>query len=173
MSKMKTKQLTTAAIVGALYAVLSIFASAFGMTFGPVQCRFSEALCVLPFLFPETVWGLFVGCLITNILSPYGLLDVVVGSLATLLAALVTRHCKNRFVATLPPVIFNMTMVSALIAWQEVGFGGAFWGAFGYNALTIGAGEVIACCGLGSILLWQMPKIPFFRQLMAENKVKK
>lgn len=173
MSKMKTKQLTTAAIVGALYAVLSMFASVFGMTFGPVQCRFSEALCVLPFLFPETVWGLFIGCLITNILSPYGLLDVIVGSLATLLAALATRYCKNRFAATLPPVIANMILVSGVIAWQEVGFGGAFWGTYAYNALTIGAGEVIACCVLGSFLLWELPKIPFFRQLLTEEATAK
>ncbi len=168
MSKMKTKQLTTAAIVGALYVVMSLFGSGFGLTFGPVQCRFSEALCVLPFLFPETVWGLFIGCLITNILSPYGMLDVVVGSLATLLAAVATRYCKNRFVATLPPVIANMIMVSAVIAWQEVGFGGAFWGAYAYHALTIGAGEALACCVLGLILLWELPKISFFRKLLAE-----
>ncbi len=173
MSKSKTKQLTTAAIVGALYTVLSLFASVFGLTFGPVQCRFSEALCVLPFLFPETVWGLFIGCLITNILSPYGLLDVVVGSLATLLAAWATRHCKNRFVATLPPVLANMILVSGVIAWQEVGFGGAFWGAYAYHALTIGAGEVLACCVLGSLLLWELPRIPFFRQLMAEKAAEK
>ena len=169
MSKMKTKHLTLAAIVAALYAVMSIFESFFGVTFGPVQCRFSEALCVLPFLFPETVWGLFIGCLITNILSPYGLLDVVVGSLATLLAAVATRYCKNRFVATLPPVIANMVLVSGVIAWQEVGFGGAFLGTYAYHALTIGAGEVIACCVLGSFVLWQLPKISFFRKLMEKE----
>ena len=88
MKQLHTRQLTTAAVVGAAYAALSIFGSVFGITYGPIQCRFSEALCVLPFLFPETAWGLFAGCLIANLLSPYGLLDIVVGSLATLLAAL-------------------------------------------------------------------------------------
>ena len=84
MQKLQTQHLTRAAAVGAAYAVLSLFSSVFSLTFGVVQCRFSEALCVLPFFFPETVWGLFAGCLITNLLSPYGLLDLIVGSLATL-----------------------------------------------------------------------------------------
>ena len=94
--KLHTRQLTCAAIVGAAYAVLSIFGSVFGITYGPIQCRFSEALCVLPFLMPETAWGLGVGCLIANLLSPYGILDIVVGSAATLLAALLTARCKKK-----------------------------------------------------------------------------
>ena len=95
--KLHTRQLTCAAIVGAAYAVLSIFGSIFGITYGPIQCRFSEALCVLPFLLPETAWGLGVGCLIANLLSPYGVLDIVVGSAATLLAALLTARCKKKW----------------------------------------------------------------------------
>lgn len=66
----------------------------FGLTFGPIQVRFSEALCLLPFLFPETAWGLGVGCLIANLFSPYGALDIVVGSLSTLIAALLTARCS-------------------------------------------------------------------------------
>ena len=173
MRKITSKQLSLAGIVGALYAVLAIFGSVFGITFGPVQCRFSEALCVLPFYLPETAWGLFVGCIVTNILSPYGPLDLAVGSLATLLAAVITSRCKKRFTATLPPVISNMVLVGGLIAWQEVGFGGAFWKAFAYHAMTIGAGEAVACCLLGSVLLAELPKIPAFRRLMAERGGKK
>lgn len=95
MKKLTLRHITTAAAVGAVYAVLSIFGSVFGITFGTVQCRFSEALCVLPFFFPETVWGLFMGCLLTNLLSPYGLVDIIVGSLTTLLAAFLTSRCKK------------------------------------------------------------------------------
>ncbi|MFR6393796.1 MAG: QueT transporter family protein [Oscillospiraceae bacterium] len=62
MKKFTVQHLATAAVVGVAYAVLSIFGSVFGVTFGPVQCRFAEALCVLPFFFPETAGGLFVGC---------------------------------------------------------------------------------------------------------------
>ena len=90
MKKLTLRHITTAAAVGAVYAAMSMLGSVFGVTFGPVQCRFAEALCVLPFFFPETVWGLFVGCLITNLLSPYGLVDIAVGSLATLLGAFLT-----------------------------------------------------------------------------------
>ena len=107
MQKLQTQHLTRAAAVGAAYAVLSLFSSVFSLTFGVVQCRFSEALCVLPFFFPETVWGLFAGCLITNILSPYGLLDLIVGSLATLIAALLTARCRKKWLAPLPPVVLN------------------------------------------------------------------
>ena len=86
MLKFDVKQLTLAAMVAALYTVLSYFGNIFGLTYGPIQCRFAEALCVLPFLFPATVPGLFVGCFLTNLMSTVGPLDLVLGSLATLLA---------------------------------------------------------------------------------------
>ena len=85
MSKFTTRQLATAGIIAALYAVLAYFAAIFGVAYGPIQCRFSEALCVLPFLFPETTLGLFVGCILTNLISMYGPMDVIFGSLATLI----------------------------------------------------------------------------------------
>ena len=85
MRKFTTRDLTLAAVVAALYTALSYFGNIFGLTYGPIQCRFSEALCVLPFLFPATVPGLFVGCLLTNLMSTVGPLDLVLGSLATLL----------------------------------------------------------------------------------------
>lgn len=101
MRKFTVKDLTLAAMVAALYAVMSYFGNIFGLSYGPIQFRFSEALCVLPFLFPATAPGLFVGCLITNLLSPFGPLDVAVGSLATLIAALWTMNMPNKWLA--PP----------------------------------------------------------------------
>ena len=100
---------------------------------GVVQCRFSEALCVLPFFFPETVWGLFAGCLITNILSPYGLLDLIVGSLATLIAALLTARCRKKWLAPLPPVVLNTLLVGAVIAYEETGLTAAFPATWGHQ----------------------------------------
>ena len=161
--KLHTRQLTCAAIVGAAYAVLSIFGSVFGITYGPIQCRFSEALCVLPFLFPETAWGLGIGCLIANVFSPYGLLDIVVGSCATFLAALLTARCKKKWLAPLPPVVLNMLLVGAMLAYEEAGASAAFGSVFLFNAATVGIGEAIACYGLGMLLLWQLPRIPYFR----------
>ena len=95
MQKLNTRQITTAALIGGIYVALSYFGNIFGLTYGPVQFRFSEALTVLPFLNPLATWGLFVGCILSNILSPYGLLDLIFGSLATLLAGLLTARCKH------------------------------------------------------------------------------
>ena len=165
-----TRQLAIAGVVAALYAVLSYFASVFGVAYGPIQCRFSEALCVLPFLLPETVPGLFVGCLIANLLSPYGLLDVVFGSLATLLAAVLTRRCKRPWLAPLPPVLCNAVIVGAVISFEETGLSHAFPALFAYNALTIGAGEALACYVLGGLLLAGLPKLPGFQKYLISGK---
>ena len=80
MKNLTTRRLAVSGMIGAAYAVMAIFGSVFGLTFGPIQFRFSEALCVTPFLFPEAVGGLFVGCLIANLFRPYGLLDIIIGS---------------------------------------------------------------------------------------------
>ena len=135
--KLHTRQLTCAAIVGAAYAVLSIFGSVFGITYGPIQCRFSEALCVLPFLMPETAWGLGVGCLIANLLS---------------------ARCKKKWLAPLPPVVANMVLVGLVLAYEQAGTSAAFWPTYAFNALTVGAGEIVACYGLGMLLLWRLEK---------------
>ena len=149
MKNKNTQKLTLAAMVAAAYAVLSLLGAVFGITYGPIQVRFSEALCLLPFLFPETAWGLGVGCLIANLFSPYGVLDIVVGSLATLIAALITSRCRNVWLAVL--------------AYEQAGTSAAFWPAYGLNAATVGAGEAIACLVLGVLLVKQLPRIPYFR----------
>ncbi|MDO4811209.1 MAG: QueT transporter family protein [Eubacteriales bacterium] len=158
MKKITVRQLTVAAMVGAAYAVLSIFGSIFGISYGPIQCRFSEALCVLPFLFPETAWGLGVGCLIANILSPYGLLDIIVGSLTTLIAALLTARCRNRYLSPLPPVLLNGVLVGGIITFQQVDFSHAFALTYLLNFLSVTLGEAIACYGLGLPLLRTLEK---------------
>ena len=172
MQKLQTQHLTRAAAVGAAYAVLSLFSSVFGLTFGVVQCRFSEAVCVLPFFFPETVWGLFAGCLITNLLRPYGLLDLIVGSLATLIAALWTARVPKRWMAPIPPVLCNMVIVGAEIAWSETnGFGSAFFAAWAWNGRTVGIGEAAACGLVGTLLLRVLPRIPALRSLMQPERL--
>ena len=165
-SRFTTHQLATAGVIAALYAVLAYFASIFGIAYGPIQCRFSEALCVLPFLFPAATPGLFVGCLVANLLSPYGALDIIFGSLATLLAAVWTQHTHHKWLAPLPPVLCNAVIVGAVISFQETGFTGACAGAFAYNAVTVGVGEAIACYVLGGVLLTVLPKVPALRRQM-------
>ena len=163
MSKWSTRQLVTAAIIAALYTVMSLMSSVFGLTFGAVQCRFSEALTVLPFFLPEAIPGLFVGCLVTNLMSTVGPLDIIFGSLATLLAALWTAKMPNKYLAPLPPVVCNAVIIGAMIAWYETGFTAAFPAVFAYNALTVGIGEAIACYVLGLLLLEILPRIPALR----------
>lgn len=169
MKKQPLRQLTGAAMVGGAYITLSLLGSIFGFSFGPIQCRFAEALCVLPFLFPETAWGLFVGCLVSNLLSPYGLLDLIVGALATLLAALLTARCPSRYLAPLPPVLLNGILVGGIIAFEQTGFSHAFAAAYWFNACSIAVGEAIACYGLGLLLLWRLPRIPSFRDRISPH----
>ena len=166
MQKFDTKQLTLAALVAALYAVLSYFGSIFGLTYGPVQFRFAEALCVLPFLFPATAPGLFVGCLIANLLSPYGLVDVIFGSLATLIGATLATKMPNKWLAPLPTVLANGVIIGAMIAWYEVGFSAAFPTMFLLNGIWIAIGEIGACYVLGMILLNTLPKISYFQPML-------
>ncbi len=90
MKHYSVRQLTLAAVIGALYAVLTLTASVFGITYGPVQCRYPKRCACSHSFFSEAKWGLFVGCLIANLLSPYGAPDIICGSLATLLAACIT-----------------------------------------------------------------------------------
>ena len=152
-NKITTRYLTRAAIIAALYVVLTYLAGLMNLAYGPVQFRFSEALTVLPFLFPEAVPGLFVGCLVSNVISPYGVLDLVIGSAATLLAAIWSANCRSRWFAPMPPVIANAVLVGAMLAWYEAGFGAGFPAAFAYNALTVGGGELVVCYALGLPLL--------------------
>ncbi len=151
--KLDVRQITFAALVGALYVTMGYFGNIFGLTFGIFQCRFAEALTVLPFLCPTAAWGLFAGCILTNLLSPYGLPDLIFGSLATLLAGLLTARCKNRWLAPLPPVLCNAVIVGALLAWSETGFTAAFPATFAFNAVSVGGAELLVCYILGLPLL--------------------
>ena len=158
---LSVRDMAIAGLIAALYAVLGYFANIFGVAFGPVQVRFSEALCVLPFFFPAAVPGLAIGCLVVNLLSPYGALDILFGTLATLLAAVWTRHVHHKWLIPMPPVVCNSLIIPAVIALQTTApFSSAFWSAFLWNAATIGLGELAACYVLGGLLLTRLPKIP-------------
>ena len=80
MKHITVRQITFSALVGAMYVTLCYFGNIFGLNFGIFQCRFAEALTVLPFLCPTAAWGLFAGCILSNLLSPYGLPDLIFGS---------------------------------------------------------------------------------------------
>ncbi len=151
--KLSVRDMARAAVIAAAYAALSLLSSFFGLAYGPVQLRLSEALTLLPKKYPSAIWGVFLGCLLTNILSPYGLLDMVLGSAATLLAALLTARCRTRIGAAIPPIVCNALIIGALLAWQESAGSAAFGALFAYHALSVGAGQAIACLLLGVPLL--------------------
>lgn len=167
MRKFTTRDLTLAAIVAAAYAALTILLP--GQSYGYTQLRISEALTVLPFLFPATAPGLAIGCLIANLLSPYGLIDVVCGTLATALAAFATVKMPNKWLAPLPPVLSNGIIVGGMLAWYEAGFSSGFWPAFAVSGLGVALGELIVCYILGLILLNTLPRISYFNRLMAQR----
>ena len=167
-TKLDVRQITFAALVGAMYVTLCYFGNIFGLNFGIFQCRFAEALTVLPFLCPATAWGLFAGCILSNLLSPYGLPDLIFGSLATLLAGLLTARCRNKGLAPLPPVICNGLIVGALLAWYETGFTAAFPAVFAFNAVSVGGAELLVCYVLGLPLLEVLSRSRVLPQRTAE-----
>ena len=158
MSRFTIRQLASAGLIAGLYAGLTLFLPI--PQYGGVQLRVAEAMTVLPFLLPEAVPGLAVGCFLANLLgSPY-VLDWVFGTLATLLAALWTSRIKHRWLAPLPPVVCNAVIVGAEVAYFSTLDGAAFWPAYAVNAFTVGLGEAIACFILGGLLLKALKKLP-------------
>ena len=146
-TRFTTRRLALAGLIAAVYTAATLLLPI--PQYMGVQFRLAEAMTLLPFLFPEAIPGLAVGCFLANLLGSPIMLDWVFGTLATLLAALWTRRMPSLWLAALPPVVCNAAIVGAEIAWFTVREGGAFWPAFGLNALTVGLGEAAACCLLG------------------------
>jgi len=163
---MNVRKIIFAGIIAALYAALTI---ALGwMSYGPVQFRVAEVLCILPFFFPFSVWGIFVGCIVANIFSPYPL-DILVGPVASLIAALGTMYAGRlkaresisvKALACLPPVIVNAILIGAMIAFIMVGEGEAeaFMTAFIINGAWVGLGQLTILYGVGFPLMIYLPK---------------
>lgn len=169
MRKFSTKDLTLAAMVAAVYTVLTVFLPI--PQYQEVQFRIAECMTVLPFLFPWAAPGLIVGCFLANLIgSPY-VLDWVFGTLATALGCLLTAKMPNRRLAPLPPVLCNAVIVGAEIAFSMVGFSDAFLPAFGLNFLSVGFGELVVCYLLGLPLLALLPTIKAFRGLIPERRL--
>ncbi|MBR5265619.1 MAG: QueT transporter family protein, partial [Clostridia bacterium] len=114
-----------------------------------MQFRVSEALTLLPFIRKDTVWGITIGCLLANLLNPMGVnpLDVVFGTLATLLAALVTARCKKAWLAAIPPVVSNGIIIGAMLAYTLTP--DAFMASFAAFGVQIALEEAVVCFLLG------------------------
>lgn len=143
--------LVFAAFSAAIYVVLTYAFSS--LAFFPQQIRFAEALTVLPYFTPYGIAGMTVGCFISNMISPYGLLDMIVGTAASFVAAVLTYLCgkkKLKYLAPLPPVIVNAIFIGFLITIES----GVFeWGSFALSALSVGIGQLIPCYAIGLPLL--------------------
>ena len=156
MRNKKVLFITQAALIAAIYVVLTMFINAFNLASGNIQVRISEALCILPFFTPAAIPGLWIGCLLANLLTGTAIYDIVFGSLATLVGAIGTYLLrKHKFLCTLPPVVANAVIIPIVLRY---GYGFVFqWHdkdrSLPFYALTVGAGEVISVCVLGTLLL--------------------
>jgi uncharacterized membrane protein len=156
-----TRFITYAALIAALYTALTLIAVLIPgvgtISFGPVQIRFSEALTVLPAFTPAAIPGLFIGCLISNIVGVSmglgaGVLDIVFGSLATLLSAYLSYLLRGKkWLVPLPPVVINAVVIGAILSFVlELPLAGTI--------LSVGAGQVGACYVLGMALYYILDK---------------
>ena len=147
--------ISKAAIIAAMYVVLTYLTNLAGLASGVIQVRVSEALTVLPVFTAAAVPGLFVGCLLANILTGCMALDVVLGSIATLLGAVGTALIgkKNKYLAPIPPIIANTLIIPFVLAYVY-----QFEGSIPYFMLTVGAGELVSCGLLGTILTYALSK---------------
>ncbi len=162
-SHMTVRDLTIAAVIAALYAALTVaFAP---ISYGAVQFRIAEALTLLPVLFPQAIPGLAVGCLVANLIGGYGIWDVVLGTLATLIAAILTYGLrKTIWLAAIPPVAVNAVVIGLLLHFvlklpllPTMG--------------TVGLGQLAVVFVLGVPLIYSLSRIPALKNFT--NQVQK
>ena len=155
--------MTHAAMIAAIYVVLTYIFAPF--SFGEVQIRIAEALTILPVFTPAAIPGLFIGCLIGNILGGAILPDIIFGSLATLIGAVFTYMLRdqNKLLAVLPPIISNTIIVPFVL---KLGYGVNL--PIPFMMLTVGIGEIIGCGVLGLVLYSALSK---YRSLIFKSVV--
>ena len=149
MKDQRIKLICQGGIIAALYLALTLLANALGLANYAVQVRFSESLTILPYFTPAAVPGLFVGCLLSNILTGCALPDIIFGSLATLIGAAATYMLRNKskWLAPLPAIVSNAIIVPFVLLYA---YGiEPLWFSF----VTVTAGEIISCGVLGMLLL--------------------
>ena len=157
-----TRYLTRGALIASLYVGLTYVSTVFGLSSGAIQFRISEALCILPIFMPEAIPGLFIGCLVSNIVSGCVIWDIIFGSLATLIGAVGAHLLRNlpikfMWAATIPNLLSNMVIVPFVLMYAYGVPGGFF-----LLSLSVGIGEIV--CGVigGSILYYSLKNIKLF-----------
>ncbi len=148
---MKTSSfIAKTAIIAALYAVITIVLAP--ISYGQLQFRVSEILTVLPYFTPAAIPGLFIGCLLSNIFSPNGILDIIVGSLSTLAAAFLSHKMKKKWLVPLPPVVINGIFIGLMLSCL-------YQLPLVLTILYVAAGQAAVCYGLGLPFLYLMEKM--------------
>lgn len=109
-----TKMIVKAGVIAAIYVILTVIMGE--TSFGPLQFRISEAMTILPLFEPAAIPGLFVGCFLSNIFGRFGIIDIVFGSITTLIAAYITSKMPNKYLATLPPILLNAFLVAIWVS---------------------------------------------------------
>lgn len=159
------------AIIAAVYVALCFVLAP--LAYGPVQIRFAEALTLLPVLCPEAVLGVTLGCFLANMISGVPV-DMVVGTLATLLAALATRKLRNvrtgrlALVPSLPPVLFNAVIVGIELTLLYYPTASPFK-IYLLNMASVGAGQLVSCSVLGVAMVWAIERSPALRRLFTDD----
>ena len=160
MKEHSLKFITKAAIIAALYCVMTMLIAP--IAFGENQVRISEALNVLVYFTPAAIPGLFVGCILANLSSPFGIIDIACGSLATLLAAIVASKIKNKYLVEIPSILFNGVIVGfVLYKMAAVPY------IAGFTSVVIG--QTISLYALGLPLIFLIEKIPALKALVEDD----
>ena len=150
-----SRRIANAALAAALYTALTLLSAALGLSGGVIQFRLSEALCILPCFMPESIVGLTLGCALSNLLTGCAAADIVVGSFATLVGALLTYALRRRrWLAVIPPIAANTIAVPALLCLVYKA-----QGAYPYFVLTVFIGEFVCCGILGELLYSALKRI--------------
>ncbi|MDD6656207.1 MAG: QueT transporter family protein [Lachnospiraceae bacterium] len=162
MNNKKAYFITQAAVIAALYVVLTLFINAFDLASGAIQVRISEALTILPYFTPAAVPGLFIGCLLSNFMTGAAIWDIIFGSLATLIGAIGTYLLRKwKWCAPLPPILSNTIIIPFVLTYAY-----GIPGGIPFFMLTVGAGEVLSCGVLGMILLFALQR---YRNIIFKN----
>ena len=163
MKKLNTRQIALNGIVAGLYAAITILTASFA--YGNIQFRISEALMMLLLVEPHLTIGLTIGCLIANLFSTVSVLDIVIGTAATLLACLLTTRIKKPWLAPLPTILVNAVMVGAMLSWLYMP-SEQFWNGLLVFGGEVGAGEAAVLYVLGIPLYYAMKKTNFIEKLL-------
>lgn len=152
MQNKRVQFITQGAVIAALYLVMVLLFDTW--SFGPIQFRIAEALVIMPYFTPAGIPGLFVGCLVANIIGGGMIWDIIFGSVATLIGAVGTYLVrKNKWLAPIPPILSNTIIIPFVLKYAY-----GYDGLLPYFMLTVGLSEVIVCGIIGMALLMLLSK---------------